>query len=75
MDSQVYAYIWRLQPEGINKLIRARVYHPELLKGELRVDREAEAEDDRRSSGGDRTSGDTPEFDELGTDCDRKKLK
>ena len=25
--SQVYAYIWRLQPEGANKLIRARVYH------------------------------------------------
>ena len=44
----------------------------ELLKAELRVDCEAEAEDDRRSSGGDRTGGDTPEFDELGTDCDRK---
>ena len=25
--SRVYAYIWRLQPNGINKLIRARVYH------------------------------------------------
>ena len=36
------------------------------------MDREAEAEYDRRSSGGDRTGGDTPEFDELGTDCDRK---
>ena len=44
----------------------------ELLKAEPRVDREAEDEDDRRSSGGDRTGGDTPEFDELGTDCDRK---
>ena len=36
------------------------------------MDREAEAEDDRRSSGGDTTGGGTPEFDELGTDCDRK---
>ena len=25
--SQVYAYIWCLQPDGTNKLIRARVYH------------------------------------------------
>jgi superfamily II DNA helicase RecQ len=25
--SQVFAYIWRMQPEGTNKLIRARVYH------------------------------------------------
>jgi superfamily II DNA helicase RecQ len=25
--SQVYAYIWRLQPDGTNKLLRARVYH------------------------------------------------
>ena len=36
------------------------------------MDCEAEAEYDRRSSGGDRTGGDMPEFDELGTDCDRK---
>ena len=44
----------------------------ELQKAEPRVDREAAAEDDRKSSGGDRTGGDTPEFDELGTDCGRK---
>ena len=25
--SQVFAYIWRLQPDGTNKLVRARVYH------------------------------------------------
>ena len=24
---RVYAYIWRLQPEGANKLVRARLYH------------------------------------------------
>ena len=46
--SQVYAYIWRLQPEEANKLIRARVYHSicpadynkqtiELLKTEPRL--------------------------------------
>ena len=25
--SHVYAYIWRLQPDGANKLIRMRMYH------------------------------------------------
>ena len=43
-----------------------------MLKGELRFDCEAEGEEDRRLSEEDRTGGNMPEFDELGTDCDGK---
>jgi hypothetical protein len=43
-----------------------------LLKGELRVDREVECEEDRKVSGEDRAGVDTPTLDELGKDCDRK---